>query len=85
MECPENKVFINEGKCQSDASYFVQKDGKCGADLQPNNMVLSSYEGKTKNILRVIQVELAGGTTTRSTLFILINSKANYNLLLGRE
>ena len=30
-------------------------------------------------------MELAVGTTTRSTLFMVINSKANLDLLLGRE
>lgn len=48
-------------------------------------MVLSKYKGKTSNILGVIQVDLAVGTTTRSTLFMVINSRANSNLLLGRE
>ena len=59
--------------------------GKCGLELRPHNMVLSNYEGKTSSILRVIQVELVVGTTTKSTLFMVINFKANFNLLLGRE
>ena len=48
-------------------------------------MVLSNYEGKTNNIMGVVQVDLVVGTTTRSTLFMVIDSKANFNLLLGRE
>lgn len=48
-------------------------------------MVLSNYEGKTSSILGVIQVELALGTITRMTLFMVIKSKENFNLLLGRE
>lgn len=48
-------------------------------------MVLSNYEGKTNNILKVIQVELDVGTTIRLTLFMVIYFKENYNLLLGRE
>lgn len=36
-------------------------------------------------MLGVVQVDLDVGTTTRSTLFMVINSKANFNLLLGRE
>lgn len=48
-------------------------------------MVLSNYEGKTSSILGVVQVDLVVGTTTRSTLFMVINSKANFNLLLERE
>jgi hypothetical protein len=30
-------------------------------------------------------LEVAVGSTVRSTLFIVVDSKANYNLLLGRE
>lgn len=33
----------------------------------------------------VVQAYLAVGTTTRSTLFMVIDSKSNFNLLLGRE
>jgi len=32
-----------------------------------------------------IQVELNVGTITRPTLFMVVSSKANFNLLLGRE
>lgn len=46
-------------------------------------MVLSNHEGKTSNILGVVQVDLVVGTTTRSTLFMVIDSKANFDLLLG--
>lgn len=48
-------------------------------------MVLSNYEGKTSNIMGVVQVDLDVGTTTHSTLFMVIDSKANFNLLLERE
>ena len=48
-------------------------------------MDLSKYEGKTSNILGVIQAHLAVGTTTRSTLFMVINCRENFNLLLGWE
>lgn len=46
-------------------------------------MVFSNYEGKTSCILGVIQVDLVVGTTTRPTIFMVIASKANFNLLLG--
>lgn len=48
-------------------------------------MVLSNYEGKTIKIIGVVQVDLVVGTITRSILFIVIDFKANFNLLLGRE
>lgn len=47
-------------------------------------MVMSNHEGKTNNIIGVVQVDLVVGTTIRSTLF-MVDSKAIFNLLLGRE
>ncbi|MCI23624.1 hypothetical protein A2U01_0044806, partial [Trifolium medium] len=45
----------------------------------------SNYEGKTGHALGAIQLEVCVGSTVRPTLFMVIASKANYNLLLGRE
>lgn len=59
--------------------------GKIYDDLRTHNMVLLNYEGKTSHILGLIKVELSVGSTTRPTLFMMITSNANYNLLLGSE
>lgn len=64
---------------------LLKKMGKDDEDLRQHNMVLSNYEGKTNNVKGVVQVDLAVETTTRSTLFMVIDSKAIFNLLLGRE
>ncbi|XP_050914596.1 uncharacterized protein LOC127129457 [Lathyrus oleraceus] len=81
-----NKVFVDGGAVVNLMPYTLfKKMGKGDKDLRQHNMVLSNYEGKTINIMGVVQVNLAVGTTTRSTLFMVINSKVNFNLLLGRE
>lgn len=81
-----NKVFVDGGATVNlMPNTLFKKMGKGDADLRQHNMVLSNYEGKTSNTLRVIQVELAVGTTTRPTLFMVIKSKVNFNLLLGQE
>lgn len=81
-----NKVFINGGATINLMPYTLfKKMGKIDEDLRQYNMVLSNYEGKTSNIMGVVQVDLAVGTTTRLTLFMVIDSKANFNLLLCRE
>lgn len=64
---------------------LFKKMGKTYVDLQPHNMVLSNYEGKTSHILGVTHEELSVGSTTRPTLFMVITSNAKYNLLLGCE
>ena len=88
MECQSIKYLLiggGGGAVNLMPYTLFKKMGKCGTDLQPHNMVLSNYEGKTNNILGLFQVELVVGTTTRSTLFMVNNSKENFNLLLERE
>lgn len=81
-----NKVFVDGGAAVNLMPYILfKKMGKGDEDLRHHNMVLSNYQGKTSNIMGVVQVDLAVGTSTRSTLFMVIDSKANFNLLLGRE
>lgn len=80
-----NQVFVDGGASVNLIPYILfKKMEKCVDDLQHHNTVLSNYEGKTSNILGVVQVDLVVGTTTRLKLFMVINSKENFNLLLGR-
>ena len=64
---------------------LLKKIGKFDTDLKPHNIVLSNYEGKVGHSLGAIQVKLTVGTITRRNLFMAVPSKANFNLLLGRE
>lgn len=65
--------------------FMLKKIGKFDTNLKPRNMVLLNYEGKIGHTLGVIQVDLTVGTIIRPTMFMVIASKANYNMLLGRE
>ena len=47
--------------------------------------MLSNYEGKSGNSFGAIEVDLVVGSVKRSTLFLVVPSRSNYNLLLGRE
>lgn len=79
-----NKVFVDEGAAVNLMPYTLfKKMGKGDKDLRQHNMVLPNYEGKINNIMGVVQVDLVVGMTTRLTLFMVIDSKANFNLLLG--
>lgn len=80
------KSFSRWRHCsQLDASTFAEKIGMFDTDVEPHNMVLSNYEGKIGHALGVIQVNLTVGSITRPTMFMVIQAKTNYNLLLGRE
>ena len=65
--------------------FMLRKIGKFDTDTKPHNMVLLNYEGKIGTPLGVIQVDLTVGTITRPTMFMVVETKANYNLLLGCE
>lgn len=81
-----NKIVVDRGAAVNLMSHTILKKlVKIDMDIKPYNMVLSNYEGKVGTTLRVIQVDLTIGTITRPTMFMVVESKANYNLLLVHE
>lgn len=83
-DVPINKILVDCGAMVNlMPHHMLRKIGKYDTDAKPHNMVLSNYEGKVGTTLGVIQVELTVGTVTRSTMFMIIETNANYNLLLG--
>jgi hypothetical protein len=64
---------------------MMEKIGKYKSDLISHNIVLSNYEGKSGHSWGALQVNVAIGSSVRPTLFSVVESKANYNLLLDRE
>lgn len=81
-----NKVLVDIGAIVNLMPHsLLSKMGKFDTDLKPPSMVLSKYKGKTDHSLGEIQVDLAVRTTIRPTLFMVVPSKDNYNMLLGRE
>ena len=81
-----NKILVDDRVTVNLMSHFIlKKIGKDDTDTKPHNMVLSNYGGKIGTTMGVIQVDKTVGTIIRTTMFMVITSKANYNLLLGRE
>ncbi|PNX81972.1 hypothetical protein L195_g037997, partial [Trifolium pratense] len=81
-----NKVLIDGGAAVNLMPLsLLSKIGKYETDLHSHNIVLSNYEGKNGHSWGAIQVDVAIGSFVRPTLFLVVPSKANYNLLLGRE
>lgn len=60
---------------------LLKKIGKFDTDLKSHSKVRSNYEGKAGHSLGAIQVKLIVGTITRLTMFMVVPSKANSNLL----
>lgn len=85
-----NKVFdLIIWSCRTTVNLMLyslfKKMGKSNTNLRPHNMVMLNYKGKTIHVMGVIHVELSVGTMTRPTMFMVIVSNANYNMLLRRE
>jgi len=81
-----NKVLVDGGDVVSLMSEsLLKRIGKTDKDLKPHNVIMLNYEGKLGHSLGALEVSLTVGTVVRPTLFIVVSSKANFNLLLGRE
>ena len=65
--------------------HVVKKLDKSCSDLMPHNMVITDFNGKTSRSPGCIALDLKVGSVTRTTMFVVVPSQANYNLLLGRE
>jgi len=81
-----NKVLVDGGAVVNLLPHFLlKKIGLSEYDLKPHNVVLCNYEGKSGSSFGIVEVDLVVGILKRATLFLVVESKANYNILLGRE
>ena len=64
---------------------ILDKLGNSKQKLKDTNMVVINYHGKNTLVEEVILLNVKVGTIKRPTLFVVIPSKSNYNLLLGRD
>jgi hypothetical protein len=63
----------------------LKKIGLSESNLKPHNVILCNYEGNSGSSFGAVEVDLVVGIVKRSTLFSVVASKANYNLLIGKE
>jgi hypothetical protein len=81
-----NKVLIDGGATVNlIPQSLLGKIGLVDSDLKPHNIVLTNYEGTTGNSLGAVEVDLIVGSVKRTTTFMVVSSKANFNVLLGSE
>lgn len=64
---------------------MLKKFNKIEEDLIAHNMVVTDFSGKTSRSDGVIALDITVGSVIKSTMFVVIPTKASYNLLLGRE
>ena len=81
-----NKVLVNGGAAVNLLPHFLlKKIGLSDSYLKPHNVDICNYEGKSGSSFGAVEVDLVVGTVKRPTSFLVVESKANYNLLLVRE
>nr|KYP54774.1 hypothetical protein KK1_000973 [Cajanus cajan] len=64
---------------------MLKRFGKSTADLRPHNILILDYAGKSSYPEGMILLDVQIGSVKRTTMFIVTPSKANFNVLLGRE
>ncbi|XP_020225238.1 uncharacterized protein LOC109807123 [Cajanus cajan] len=81
-----NKVLVDGGAAVNILPRtMLKRFGKSTADLKPHNILISDYVGKSSHPEGVILLDVQIGSVKRTTMFIVTPSKANFNVLLGRE
>ena len=83
---PTNRVLVDDGVVVNLMPKIVfKKLGKSESDLIPTNMVVTDFNGRTSPSDGVTMLTIQVGTIKRPTLFVVVPSRASYNLLLGRD
>nr|KYP48747.1 Transposon Ty3-G Gag-Pol polyprotein [Cajanus cajan] len=81
-----NKVLVDGGAAVNILPRtMLKRFGKSTADLKPHNILISDYAGKSSHPEGMILLDVQIGSVKRTTMFIVTPSKANFNVLLGRE
>nr|KYP31070.1 hypothetical protein KK1_049088 [Cajanus cajan] len=81
-----NKVLVDGGAAINILPQtMLKRFGKTLADLKPHNILISNYAGKSSQPEGMILLDVQISSMKRTTMFIVTPSKANFNVLLGRE
>ena len=74
-----NKILVDGGATVNLLPQsFLNKIGLVDSDLKPYNVVLTNYKGTTGKSLGAVEVELIVGSVSRTTMFMVVPSKANF-------
>lgn len=81
-----NKVLVDGGATVNLLPQsFLGKIGLFDSDLKPHNVIVMNYEGTPANSMGAVEVDMVVGSVSITTMFMVVPSKANFNVLLGRE
>jgi hypothetical protein len=83
---PVSRMLVDTEAAVNIMPYSVLRQlGHSIGDLIKTNITLSDFNGQTSEAQGVLSVDLTVGGKTVPTLFIVVNSKGSYTVLLGRD
>ena len=83
---PISQVLIDGGATINLMLWLtIVKIGAIAKDLMPSDIAMTDFNGKMSSLKRMVLVNLMVGSNSHQTLFVVMPSKSNYNLLLGQN
>ncbi|RYR77976.1 hypothetical protein Ahy_A01g002689 [Arachis hypogaea] len=64
---------------------MLNKVGKHFDDLIPTNILVTDYSGVSTPVKGLVTLQVQVGSSSRTTVFVVVSSKASHNALLGRD
>ena len=64
---------------------MLGKLGKMSRDLVQTNVAITDFNGKTSAVKGMVLLNIKVGRVDKPTMFVVVPSKASYNVLLGRD
>lgn len=83
---PVAKVLVDNGAAiNTIPSRMMRKLAKTEGDMIPTEVIRTSFNGGATSAKGVMPLDITIGTTTRTTVFFIIDGPTSYNVLLGRD
>ncbi|RYQ88931.1 hypothetical protein Ahy_B09g095833 [Arachis hypogaea] len=81
-----NKVLIDGGAAISLLpERMLGKVGKHVSELVPTNIAVTNFSGDSTTAIGLVTLIVKVGSSERHSVFVVVPSKASYNVLLGRD
>ena len=83
---PVSKELIDNGSMVNVMPLRMLRDlGRSISDLIETEVAMSAFTGEVSKTLRILPITITIGSKTKLFAYFMIDSTANYNILLGRN
>ncbi|XP_072074838.1 uncharacterized protein [Arachis hypogaea] len=81
-----NKILVDGGAAVNlMPERMMRRLGKTEKELIKSSIGVTDFNGRTSSVRGVVLLSIEIGSVNRPTLFVVVPSKAGFNLLLGRD